>query len=75
MKKNRILPDIFKSIVSGSKLIIRNPKAIRPWQHVLEPLYGYLLLGNLLIRKKLKKNITPNWNFSQIQKILNLLKI
>ena len=74
MKKNRILPDIFKSIILGSKLIIRNPKAIRPWQHVLEPLYGYLLLGNLLIRKKLKKNITPNWNFGPNTKNIKSVK-
>ncbi len=63
MKKDRIVPDIMKSLISGDKLVIRSPKSVRPWQHVLEPLYGYLILGNFLIKKKLKKNIKPNWNF------------
>lgn len=41
---DRIVPDIFRAIRVGKKVELRNPKAIRPWQHVLEPLFGYLLL-------------------------------
>ena len=63
MKKDRVVPDIIKSLQNKTKLIIRNPKATRPWQHVLEPLSGYLTLGNLLINKKLTKSVKPNWNF------------
>ena len=63
MKKNRIIPDIYKSILKNKPLVIRNPKAIRPWQHVLEPLYGYLILGSLLNKNKISNKIMPHWNF------------
>jgi CDP-glucose 4,6-dehydratase len=43
--KDRLVPDIMRAKKSGKKLIIRNPDAVRPWQHVLEPLEGYLLLA------------------------------
>ncbi len=43
--EDRILPDIVRSIVNNKPVVIRNPDSVRPWQHVLEPLTGYLLLG------------------------------
>ena len=49
--KNRIIPDILNSIYSSKKINIRNPLSIRPWQHVLEPLYGYMLLAEKLYSK------------------------
>ena len=42
---DRIIPDCIKSLESGILIDIRNPKAVRPWQHVLEPLSGYILLA------------------------------
>jgi len=63
MKENRIIPDIYKSILKNKPLVVRNPKAVRPWQHVLEPLYGYLILGSLLINNKISSKVIPNWNF------------
>ena len=39
---NRLLPDLIRSFSSGQKLTVRNPLSTRPWQHVLDPLYGYL---------------------------------
>ena len=63
MKADRIVPDIIKSIIKKNNIILRNPVATRPWQHVLEPLSGYLLLGSKLLNKKLKKGIIPSWNF------------
>lgn len=42
---SRIIPDLAKSLSANEKLILRNPGAVRPWQHVLDPLFGYLLLG------------------------------
>ena len=42
---NRIIPDLVKALEKNEALNVRNPKSIRPWQHVLELLYGYLLLG------------------------------
>jgi len=42
---DRLIPDIIKAMFEGRPVIVRNPNAIRPWQHVLEPVIGYLLLG------------------------------
>lgn len=42
---DRIIPDIVRSLLGERPVEVRNPGAIRPWQHVLEPLFGYLLLG------------------------------
>ncbi len=44
---DRIIPDIVRALKSGEKIFVRNPHAVRPWQHVLEPLSGYLLVGML----------------------------
>ncbi len=46
---DRLIPDCVKFINAGEKIEIRNPVAVRPWQHVLEPLSGYLLLGEKLL--------------------------
>ncbi len=45
--KDRIIPDIVRALKSSEKIFVRNPHAVRPWQHVLEPLSGYLLVGML----------------------------
>lgn len=45
---DRLIPDIMRAIVEGRAVNIRNPHAIRPWQHVLEPLSGYLMLAQKL---------------------------
>jgi CDP-glucose 4,6-dehydratase len=42
--KDRIIPDYFRSLSKNRKLILRSPYSIRPWQHIIDPLYGYLLL-------------------------------
>ncbi len=49
---NRIVPDCFRSWSQNLPVIIRNPNATRPWQHVFEPLSGYLRLGQLLFENK-----------------------
>jgi CDP-glucose 4,6-dehydratase len=46
--KDRIIPDIIRSLSSGQAIEVRNPASVRPWQHVLEPIGGYLLIGKLL---------------------------
>lgn len=48
---DRLIPDCVKYINSNQKIEIRNPIAVRPWQHVLEPLSGYLLLGQRLLEE------------------------
>jgi CDP-glucose 4,6-dehydratase len=57
----RLVPDIVRSVFDGQPLKIRNPGAIRSWQHVLEPLTGYLLLGKYLIEEK--EEFAGAWNF------------
>lgn len=48
---DRLVPDILDAITQGKPVLIRNPKAVRPWQHVLEPLSGYLTLAESLLKK------------------------
>lgn len=59
---NRIVPDCIRSIENNHSIEIRNPHSVRPWQHVLEPLYGYLLLGCALSGPTCKPFCGP-WNF------------
>ena len=59
--ENRLIPDAVRSINKNKTIIIRNPKFNRPWQHVLEPLYGYLWLGYKLTINKNK--FSGAWNF------------
>ena len=60
--EDRLIPDIYRFKNKKKKIILRNPIAVRPWQHVLEPLSGYLLLAEQIHAKKLKKE-KQNWNF------------
>ncbi|MBE9057474.1 CDP-glucose 4,6-dehydratase [Sphaerospermopsis sp. LEGE 08334] len=46
--KDRLIPDILRAWLVGEEVVIRNPQAVRPWQHVLEPLHGYLMLAEKL---------------------------
>ena len=59
--KDRIMPDIIRSLINNKKIQIRNPKSTRPWQHVLEPLKGYLLLAKNLYENPLQ--YTQAFNF------------
>src|ERR1051326_3664287 len=58
---DRLIPDIVRAVIKGEKVKIRNQKAIRPWQHVLEPIFGYLLLGQKLLEGDIKA--AAAWNF------------
>jgi CDP-glucose 4,6-dehydratase len=58
---DRLVPDLIKGVFKNKKIIIRNPEAIRPWQHVLEALYGYMLLATKLYDGK--KEFSGAWNF------------
>lgn len=59
--KDRLIPDLVKAAEKGETVTIRNPHAIRPWQHVLEPLSGYLQIGWKLLEGK--EEFAENWNF------------
>jgi len=52
--EDRIMPDIFRALSSEKPVVLRNPNAVRPWQHVLEPLHGYLTLAAALASKPQK---------------------
>jgi len=58
---DRLIPDIMRAITQGKPVNIRNPHAIRPWQHVLEPLSGYLLLAQKLYEEGAA--YAEGWNF------------
>jgi len=61
---DRIIPDLFRAVVAGRPLTIRHPYAVRPWQHVLEPLGGYLHLAAGLFQKK--QSLAGSWNFGPL---------
>jgi len=58
--KDRLVPDLITAIFENKKVVIRSPEAVRPWQYVLEPLYGYLLLAERLYKGK--KEFSGAWN-------------
>ena len=58
---DRIIPDCIKALEAGKPIEIRSPKAIRPWQHVLEPLSGYMLLASRMWNEPAK--YCEGWNF------------
>ncbi len=58
---DRLIPDILRAISAGQPVVIRNPHAIRPWQHVLEPLSGYLQLAQRLYEDGVA--YAEGWNF------------
>lgn len=76
ISKNRIIPDIINAIKRKSVLNVRSPNSVRPWQHVLDPIYGYLKL--LYKRDNNLKNDKDNWNFGpnkkDFKKVIDLVK-
>jgi CDP-glucose 4,6-dehydratase len=58
---DRLVPDIMSSLMAGRPALIRNPQATRPWQHVLEPLNGYLMLAEKLFEEG--HGFAGAWNF------------
>jgi CDP-glucose 4,6-dehydratase len=76
--EDRLIPDAIKAFEAKEALMIRNPLATRPWQHVLEPLSGYLILAQALYEKGV--NFNGGWNFGprdddarSVQEVINLL--
>lgn len=58
--KDRLVPDIIRSLIEKKEIILRNPASVRPWQFVLEPLSGYLLLAK---KQYGGENLSEGWNF------------
>ena len=76
---DRLIPDLMRAVSRSEKISIRNPNATRPWQHVLEPLSGYLLLGQRLLEGC--KDCASAWNFGpsdeediSVSEIVGLIK-
>lgn len=59
--RDRLVPDIIQALMQGSEVSIRNPHAVRPWQHVLEPLNGYFTLAEKLFENRAE--YAESWNF------------
>jgi CDP-glucose 4,6-dehydratase len=62
---NRLVPDLIAAFGRGESALVRNPRAVRPWQHVLEPLHGYLLLAQHLHAQPAP--FSEAWNFGPSQ--------
>jgi len=59
--QDRLIPDVLASLNKGEPVVLRNPSAVRPWQHVLEPIAGYLLLAEKLFNEG--HPFAQAWNF------------
>ena len=62
--KDRLVPDLVRGVLANREVEIRNPDAVRPWQHVLEPLMGYLLLAECLCQEPM--SFAESWNFGPL---------
>ncbi len=66
---NQLIPDLMRSFLAGESCAIRNPLAIRPWQFVLEPVRGYLMLAERLAQDPAK--FSSGWNFGPAEETPN----
>lgn len=64
--RDRLVPDFFRSVKNRKSLLIRSPNSIRPWQHVIEPIFGYLTLAEKLVKGG--KRYVGAWNFGPQKK-------
>jgi CDP-glucose 4,6-dehydratase len=60
---DRLIPDAVRALSVGNDLVVRNPASTRPWQHVLEPLSGYLTVATRAAGGELRGQSEPTWNF------------
>lgn len=74
---NRIIPDCVRSIINKKELVLRNPNSTRPWQHVLEPISGYLLLAQKNYENT--KKFSGAWNFgpavNETKKVIDVVNL
>jgi CDP-glucose 4,6-dehydratase len=63
---DRLIPDCIRGVMNGETIIVRNPDSTRPWQHVLEPLAGYMMLAESLCKSP--KDFSEGWNFGPKEK-------
>ena len=72
---DRLIPDLVKGFASSSKIEIRNPNSSRPWQHVLDPLYGYLLAIEYLLQGGAQQafNFGPDGNSLTVTEVVSIM--
>jgi CDP-glucose 4,6-dehydratase len=70
--KDRLIPDMVRAFIKNEIVLIRNPMAIRPWQHVLEPLRGYLMVAEKLCNEP--ENYAEAWNFGPYEQDMLAVK-
>lgn len=72
---DRLIPDLMRDIVKGEPTLIRSPNSTRPWQHVLEPIHGYLKVGYKLLQGNVQ--LANSWNFgpeeNQALRVIDIL--
>ena len=77
ISKNRLVPDIIYAINNNKKINIRNPNHVRPWQHVLDPIIGYLILAKKQYKNKIENKVN-SWNFgpnkNDFKKVIDIVK-
>jgi CDP-glucose 4,6-dehydratase len=73
---DRLIPDIIRAIMNSSALSIRNPESVRPWQHVLDPLFGYLLcaISSETSQDFKSFNFGPNGNNVTVKEVVEISK-
>jgi CDP-glucose 4,6-dehydratase len=76
---HRLIPDAMRALTDNQELVIRYPQAVRPWQHVCDPLYGYMLLAKYLYEGR--TDFATAWNFGpdtsdthSVEQVLSALK-
>lgn len=62
---DRLIPDILQALIRQEAIILRNPNSIRPWQHVLDPLTGYLVLAQAVFQRA--EDFAESWNFGPLR--------
>ena len=58
--EDRLIPDLIRGFRANKKVNIRNPQSLRPWQHVLDPLFGYLMIASKILKRE---ELSPSYNF------------
>ena len=69
--RDRLLPDLVRGVINQNVVEIRNPNSTRPWQHVLDPICGYIMLGE----KALDGEISSAYNFGPLKNVLSVSQV
>jgi CDP-glucose 4,6-dehydratase len=73
--EERLVPDLVRAFNANSKLVIRNPNATRPWQYVLDCLYGYLLVAQSHMEEKVDTPNSVNFGPNESLSVINLISL